>query len=161
MNTNEIRKWIDMNHLLDQAIQGFWICMDNYIEEELSEFEELFGEYNKEDIQISFENYALRIFAPDVMENLTESREYLEVYLRIEYSKRRIGYYKMLFDFNRDSFDDFLVWDWKEWAIYQRLELLKELKTELHAVKTKEIEMESLNEVLDTMIERIRENMKK
>lgn len=37
----------------------------------------------------------------------------------------------MLFNFDGDTFDDFLVWEWKKWYIFQKLDILNELKNEL------------------------------
>jgi len=162
MNTNEIRNWINNNNLLDKTFQGFWICMNNYIQEELHEFEELFGAYNKERVKVSFDKYALKMFTSDCIEENLENREFMETHLRIEYSGKNIGYYKMLFDFNGESFDDVLAWEWKEWFIHQRLEVLKDLKTELHSKKTIGIDKgnKNINEIIDKMIEKTIEKIR-
>jgi hypothetical protein len=130
MDTSELRKWVDENDVINRTFEGFRYCFNNSLSEEPEEFERYFGHYEENKLKAFFHKVELKFVNRKYIDPINEDREFLEAYLRIEYNGEYLGYYSLLFDFNGDTFDDFLVWEWEKWYIFQRLDILNELKEE-------------------------------
>lgn len=131
MDTLELRGWIEENDVKKRTFEGFKYCFNNYMSEEPEEFERYFGKYEDEKLKVFFHKVELKIVNLEYIDSINDDREFIEAYLRIEYNGEYLGYYSLLFAFDGDTFDDFLVWEWKKWYIFQRLDVLNELKNEL------------------------------
>lgn len=131
MDTIELRNWLKEKDAINKTFKSFWVCFDNYLNEDRDEFNKYFGQYDKKKLKVYFSKVALKIVSLKYLDPENEDREFIEVFLKIEYTGEYIGYYSLLFDFNGETFDDFLVSEWKKRYIFNRLVILYELRDEL------------------------------
>jgi len=130
VNTSELRRWVDENDVNKRTFEGFKYCFNNYLSEEPEEFERYFGKYEAEKLKVFFYKVELKLVSREYIDPINDDLEFVEAYLRIEYNGDYLGYYSLLFNFDGDTFDDYLVWEWKKWYIFQKLDVLNELKEE-------------------------------
>ncbi|TVX93799.1 hypothetical protein [Paenibacillus agilis] len=112
MNSNELKEWANNNDIKKQVVDCFWKCLENYMNEDPSEFEEYFKEYNSELIELVYYKLSMSIRNWDTFEtDYNENCEFIEVIIKIQYNNKYIGYYKLLYNFGGEIFDDYLVWE--------------------------------------------------
>ncbi len=98
-----------------KSIDGFWFCFNNYKKEEQQEFREVFGDdFDKSQLKIQLKNVALFLDEWDVAKNynaISYGFDYVVTYIPIEYKNKKLGVYRMLFQLNGESFDEFFIID--------------------------------------------------
>lgn len=156
VNTSELRKWVEENDVKERTFEGFKYCFSNYLSEEPEEFEKYFGKYESEKMKVFFYKVELKYVNPEYIDSINDDLEFIEAYLRIEYNGDYLGYYSLLFNFDGDTFDDFLVWEWRDWYIAHKLDILNELRKEFaEKVAGSGINQESENLLIKLIDEKI------
>lgn len=141
MDRCELKKWVECKDIINKAIEGFWVCFNNYMNEDREEFQEFFGNFDKNKIKLWFKEVRLTVRNWDDSDDSYWIRnddeyncnnEFIDALIIISYGKERsIGEYTMRFDKDGESFDDFFVMEWKDWAITIRKNIEKEVNVKL------------------------------
>lgn len=110
---NELKQWAIQYDIEKTTLASFWICFNNYIEEEPIEFHEVFGDdFDNIFLTVKMESVALFL---DKWDETTDNElisygfDYAVSYIPIVYRAKKIGLYKLLFTLEGEAFDDFFI----------------------------------------------------
>ena len=153
MNIKDLRRWMEENDVKNRTLESFWVCLDNYLDEEKEEVVKYFGKFDKTRLSTVFYKTEVKIVNHDEIGSAEGDREFIESYLRLKYKSSDIGYYSLLFDFKGEVFDDFFVLDCKDWFAYKKLDVLNELRDDFNTNKLRKKYSQDLIDGINSLID--------
>ncbi|MED1801813.1 hypothetical protein [Brevibacillus porteri] len=115
MNTGFLKQWCLEHDVETRSINAFWYCFRNYRIEDSEEFKSVFGvDFKEDDLTVSLKEVALFIDQWD--ENSTYAAishgfDYVVSYIPIVFKGKKLGWYKLFFTLEGETFDDLLTFD--------------------------------------------------
>ncbi|SFF17458.1 hypothetical protein SAMN04487969_116110 [Paenibacillus algorifonticola] len=110
---NELKQWAIKYDIEKISLASFWLSFNNYIEEDSSEFREVFGDdFDHAFLTVNMESVALFLDKwNETKDNelLSYGFDYVVSYIPIVYKTKKIGLYKLLFTLEGEVFDDFFI----------------------------------------------------
>ncbi|WP_019418886.1 hypothetical protein [Paenibacillus sp. OSY-SE] len=106
MNINELKNWIMEHNVESRSIEGFWIALNNYMEDSPEEYESYFGACEKKSLVIEVQQVAL------MLGNYPEcNQNHIISYVPIIYNGKTLGLYRLLFTLDGIIDDDYFTLD--------------------------------------------------
>jgi len=115
MNTNNLRKWAVEKAIEQQTIEGFWVCFHSYKEGSKRQFNKHFGrDFDENQLTVEMSGISLHIDEWDCSKQyhkIVYGFDFVVSFVPIVYKNERLGDYRMLFNLDGESFDDYFVID--------------------------------------------------
>jgi len=115
MNSGFLKEWCLKHEVEIRSIKSFWKCFRNFQSDDIEGFKSLFGDdFRPEDLNISLKEVALFIDRWDESSNyeaISYGFDYVVSYIPIVFKGKKLGWYKLLFNLDGETFDDFLTFD--------------------------------------------------
>ena len=131
MNTEKLIEWVDSNEVKEKTFEAFWENFNNYRNEEPEEFLSLFGDYNRDNLDLYYNATALKIVDLSYLDPSNKPLEVVESRIRVEYLKEHIYDYYLQFNLLGEVIDDYSVPTWKRFRPFHRIDLFDEIRNEI------------------------------
>jgi hypothetical protein len=140
MDTNEFRKWVDDNDILNRTNLRFREFLNNFINEDWTENNPL-ALFTEDKIDVDIKEVSIKLKdLSKVSQN--DICELVEVKLGMDYRGLFMGTFSLSYDLSGNEIDNELIWGLAFGAINQRISILEDLRGEF--------ESNTLLEVLDS-----------
>ena len=128
MDTNDLRKCIKDNDIINRAIHGFWDSFINFMDDDWTE-NNPFSLFNKDKLIIDIKEISMKLRDYSKLSQSGTS-EVIEVRLDLHYLGSFMGYYSISYDFSGKEVDNELIWGLLFASTNHRLSLLEDLRSE-------------------------------